>query len=199
LSGLNNLQSTGGSISIRDNSSLSDLTDLMNINSVEGNLSIRNNDSLKSLAGLDNVIEGSINDLSIYDNGSLSDCEVNSICMYLLSPNGTVEIHDNAPGCNSPEEVEAACEVGIGESSVDSRQSAVSIYPNPSSTQITIETPKTTSKFLISIFNLNGQEVINQKLTAPGTSIDISNLPQGIYCVRLTSDNIVKVLKIIKE
>ncbi len=40
----------------------------------------------------------------------MSNCDAQSICDYLASPNGTIIIHDNAPGCNSPEEVEEDCE-----------------------------------------------------------------------------------------
>ncbi|MCD4730087.1 MAG: T9SS type A sorting domain-containing protein, partial [Bacteroidales bacterium] len=68
------------------------------------------NDALSSLTGLDNIDASSIDLLYIYDNFSLSTCEVHSVCDYLINPTGTVEIHDNSPGCNSQEEVEEACE-----------------------------------------------------------------------------------------
>ena len=203
LLGLDNLTSIGGDLSIGmnygGNPELVDISALEGLNSIGGELMINHNNSLMSLTGLDDINAGSITNLTISNNSSLSACEVQSICDYLASQGGYVDISNNSLGCNSQQEVEAACEVGLDESSVVGRQSIVSIYPNPSSTQIAIEASATTTKFQLSIFNLNGKEVISQKLTAPGTSIDISNLPQGIYCVRLTSDNTVKVLKIIKE
>jgi hypothetical protein len=136
---------------------------------------------------------------------------VQSICEYLASPSGTIEIHDNATGCNSQVEVEGACGVGIGESSVFSRQSSVIIYPNPSSAIITIELPETASEFparttnivqsggLISIFNLSGQELVNKYSEGPITEIDITFLPGGLYFVRITSDDTVVVGKFVKE
>ena len=72
-------------------------------------MGIIDNDALTSLMGLDNIESNSIEDLIIYGNGCLFTCEVQSICDYLASPNGTVNIHDNAIGCNSQQEVEEEC------------------------------------------------------------------------------------------
>ena len=71
---------------------------------------IDNNNALTSLTGLDNIDASQMNGLLIYDNISLSLCEVQSICDYLVNPSGDLEIYNNAPGCNNPEEVEEACE-----------------------------------------------------------------------------------------
>jgi hypothetical protein len=199
LDGLDNLTSIGGDLDIEENKFLANLSGLENLTSIGGLLRIDDNDDLTSLAGLGNINDSSIKYLDIEGNYLLSSCEVKSICDFLSDPDAILYIGYNADGCNSPEEVQLACEVGIGESSVGSRQSAVKIYPNPSSTQITIETPETTSKFLISIFNLNGEEVISHKITAHVTTIDISQLPQGLYFVKLTSDDTVTALKIVKE
>jgi len=79
------------------------------VTSIGGDLEIRYNDALTSLTGLDNIDEASINDVAIRDNISLSACEVESICDYLINPSGEIEIHDNATGCNSISEVEDAC------------------------------------------------------------------------------------------
>ena len=47
--------------------------------------------------------------LIITDNENLSSCDVQSVCDYLASPNSSVSILWNAPGCNSQQEVEEAC------------------------------------------------------------------------------------------
>ncbi len=75
-------------------------------------------------------------------------------------------------------------------------QSKISIYPNPVSTHITIETP---FQGQLTILNLQGQELLNQQITEPKTQVDISTLPSGIYFVRVTGEGIVKVGKIIKK
>jgi len=149
---------------------------------------------LTSLSGLDNIDAGSITDLGIRDNGSLSTCEVQSICDYLASPNGTIDIQNNAYGCNSRRQVEAACAVvSLDEISTGN---TLSIYPNPTSTNITIET---TTKGFLTILNLNGQELLKQEVTEPSTTIIVNTLPSGIYFLKVTSKRKVEVGKFIKH
>jgi hypothetical protein len=47
--------------------------------------------------------------------------------------------------------------------------------------------------------NLNGQEVMQYKITESKTQIDITSLPSGVYFVRLTNDKTVQVGKIVKQ
>jgi len=108
LSGLNNLITIGGELSIKNNNSLESIIDLENLSSIGGDITIFLNPSLTSLTGLEglNLIEG---DLWITNNDSLSICEVQSICDYLVSPNGSVNIFQNATGCENPPEIANAC------------------------------------------------------------------------------------------
>ncbi len=85
------------------------LNGLVNVTSIEGGLYIINNPVLTDIWGLANIDPGSIEDLYIVNNASLSVCDIQSICEYLASPNGTMTIQNNATGCNSPEEVEENC------------------------------------------------------------------------------------------
>jgi hypothetical protein len=78
-------------------------------------------------------------------------------------------------------------------------ESKLSMYPNPSSTQITIETSVIPTHSTLSIMNISGQQLITRQITEPKTHVDISNLPSGVYFVRLTNDRTVEVGKIIKE
>ena len=85
--------------------------------------------------------------------------------------------------------------VGVSESA----KLYFSIYPNPSSYQITIETSANPSKSQLSISNINGQELITRQITASKTQLDISSLPSGVYFVRLTSEKCVVTGKFIKQ
>jgi hypothetical protein len=153
---------------------------------------------LTSLTGLDNIDAGSITELSIYDNYSLATCEVQSVCDYLASPNGIIEIYYNATGCNSQAEVESACGVGYKESNTSENQ--LYIHPNPSSTQITIETPTTLFKnAILTIYNINGQQFITHQITESTTVIDVSTLEHGVYIVKVTDERTVQVGKLIKQ
>jgi hypothetical protein len=75
---------------------------------------------------------------------------------------------------------------------------AFSVYPNPASRQITIETSTASTDDHISIINLDGQEIIRQQIIKPRTIIDISNLSAGIYFVQLTNEKIVETQKVMK-
>jgi hypothetical protein len=47
--------------------------------------------------------------------------------------------------------------------------------------------------------NLNGQQLITRQITEPKTQLDISNLPSGVYFVRLMDDKTVRVVKFVKH
>jgi hypothetical protein len=72
----------------------------------------------------------------------------------------------------------------------------ISVYPNPSLTTITI---KTANQGALSIINLQGQQVLTRQITEPKTQLDISNLPSGVYFVRLTGYNSVEVGRFVKQ
>jgi hypothetical protein len=199
LMGLENLTVIGGSLAIHGNDILISLTGLESLNVIGGELSIGNNTFLSSLSGLDSIEAGSITDIVIIENTALTTCNVQSICDYIASPNGSIEIHDNAVGCNNQIEVETACGVGLEEN----RQSEhlVRIYPNPSSTSITLELPNTKSVYntTLTIYNVNFQQAISLRITEITTEVDISTLSCGVYFVRLTNDSTVQFGKFVKQ
>jgi hypothetical protein len=111
LSGLENVTSIYGDIIIGGNNALTNLSGLDNLVSIDGDIIIVENDTLTSLTGLENIIPSSISNLYLSDNKHLSECEIQSICDYLVSPNGSVNIFNNASGCNSHSEVANSCAV----------------------------------------------------------------------------------------
>ncbi|MFC2101905.1 T9SS type A sorting domain-containing protein [Bacteroidota bacterium] len=185
LSGLENLTSIPGLLYIWDCSSLVSLAGLVNVTSMGGDLAIVDNDALTSLMGLDNIDAASIDSLRIYHNNSLSTCEVKSICDFLASPTGTIEIYDNATGCNSQQEVEDACEVVQVENI--SFEEKLSIYPNPANRELFISISNGAILTEVNIYNQIGQKVLHQKpITQP---IDVSMLRPGVYINEVCSQN----------
>ena len=113
LAGLENLNSIPGSLIIEKNSSLNSLSGLENVNSIAGELTITNNYSLNSLNGINNINTTSIENLQIYNNTSLTNCEAQNICDFLVSPSGTVDIYNNSAGCDNPSEVANGCGITL--------------------------------------------------------------------------------------
>ena len=190
LNGLNVLTSIDGYISF-ENTSLASLTGLESLISIGGDLRIgmnfvgwgQPNPNLTDISALANLtfIGG---DLRIGFNELLSTCEIQSICDYLASPNGIIEITENAPGCNSLQEVEDACEaVNVNEISLTDE---FSIHPNPATNELFIESKSETMIEEINIYNSVGQIVITEKRLS--NRIDVSSLKQGIYIIELTAD-----------
>lgn len=163
-----------------------------NVTSINGYLDIHYNDALNKLSGLDNIASGSITNLTITNNSSLSTCDVQSICDYLASPNGSIEIHDNLVGCNSQAEVEESCGIiGVDEIISDI---GFMIYPNPSNDQVIFNfTLSESSKVKLEVMNSIGQVVVvllDKQLSQGGQQVvwNAENMPTGLYFYRLTAN-----------
>jgi hypothetical protein len=85
--------------------------------------------------------------------------------------------------------------VGINEP----QESNLWFYPNPATDKITVESPKEVKGTNLAIVNIEGQQIITCQITEPKTQIDISNLPSGVYFVRLTCERTVSVGKFVKQ
>lgn len=73
----------------------------------------------------------------------------------------------------------------LKKSSIATTQRELSLYPNPSSTQVTLKTSSSES-FVYQMVNIHGQ-LCRQGILLPNGSIDLLNLPKGPYFVKLTS------------
>jgi hypothetical protein len=136
-------------------------------------------------------------------NFNLSACHVQSICEYLGSPNGIVEIHYNAPGCNSQEEVIEACDTAaLVKENVN--QFKLSISPNPVESKTLIEyTIQLPSPVTLIIFDLSGREVVTlidelHQQREQSVVFDASQLKPGIYFCTLKTNENIQIVKIIK-
>lgn len=87
----------------------------------------------------------------------------------------------------------------LGINDLLSKSNTLKIYPNPASTQVTIETFTIPDKSQLSIINLNGQEFIRKQITRLKTQLNITNLPGGVYFVRVTDARTVRTGKIVKQ
>jgi len=200
LSGLDSLAFIGDGLFINDNESLQTLSGLESLASINGALVIQDNVSLTDVTGLINIDANTIEDISIQFNDSLAICDVQSICNYLAGPNATVEINNNALGCNSLEEVGDACGLLVDELS---NISNFSIKPNPFSKSVSIEYGlKQAEAISIAIYNHLGEQVemISKSKSNGQQKIEwnAEGLSSGIYfCILKTSEGI-QTRKLIK-
>ena len=70
-------------------------------------------------------------------------------------------------------------------------------FPNPVKDILNLSYNKNISN--VAVFNLLGQEVITKVINSNQSQIDMSHLSAGTYLVKLTADNQVKTIKVIKE
>jgi hypothetical protein len=70
-------------------------------------------------------------------------------------------------------------------------------YPNPVKNVLNLSYNKEISN--VEVYNLLGQKVSANIINANDAQIDMSNLSNGAYMVRVTSDNQVKTIKVIKQ
>ena len=78
-----------------------------------------------------------------------------------------------------------------------SEQPVVSLYPNPVSRWLTIET-EITDRSMVSILSMDGQQVVETPLEGPVQQIDLSRIPKGVYVLTIRSGSYVISRKIVK-
>ena len=72
----------------------------------------------------------------------------------------------------------------------------IKIYPNPAKDNIVIEG---ISEAKIELYNLQGQFIKNMKASGNKTSMDLSDVNNGVYSIRITTDERIIVKKIQKQ
>jgi hypothetical protein len=73
------------------------------------------------------------------------------------------------------------------------------VFPNPANNRITIEIAPTAKPGVVTILNMNGQELLKLQMKDNKEEIDIGNLTRGVYFVKFYSDKLVGVKKLIKD
>ena len=74
--------------------------------------------------------------------------------------------------------------------------SSISFYPNPSNGLVEFVAGDSNRKFNITIFDLTGQKTCETCFSAK-TQINLSTAPKGIYIVKIESNNIVRIEKLV--
>ncbi|MEI6122472.1 MAG: T9SS type A sorting domain-containing protein [Bacteroidota bacterium] len=72
-------------------------------------------------------------------------------------------------------------------------------YPNPATNKIIIEMAQLNKTAKILIYNIAGQQVLQQALSESLTEINIADMPKGVYIIKATTEKGIKVRKFVKE
>ena len=95
-------------------------------------------------------------------------------------------------GCDSV--VTTTLSVVSDVSSIRNSNAAIRIFPNPANTILNIQT-ENFNPVLISVFDVNGRKISEQKYTP---QIDVSTLTSGIYFIELTGSDAVARKRFVK-
>jgi hypothetical protein len=75
----------------------------------------------------------------------------------------------------------------------------VSAYPNPVTDKLNIQLPENLAGSKISLVNTSGQLVFGGVLNNAYTTIDMANMPGGIYLLKIINGSQSSVTKIVKK
>jgi len=65
----------------------------------------------------------------------------------------------------------------------------VSVYPNPTKGTVNVMIPNNTEKSIITLFDLQGREILKKETNQINTSFSIDSLQDGIYLVNIENNN----------
>lgn len=201
IQGLSGVSFVGEILEVVENPILTSLSGLENITTVvggdEGALVIERNDLLASLNGLGSAATVMTGAITISANGVLALCAVPSICTYLQTPpeNAVITINTNLLGCNSQQEVEAACAV-LDTDYFETKDKSFRVMKNPIVNELMIHSLQ--SNGVVSVYDTMGKMVQQHSMKA-GLNTYAFNGAVGMYLVRMEADGKVDYAKIIKQ
>ncbi len=128
-----------------------------------------------------------------YNNVSLFG-QHDSICNSVGTGTYYVEVVDSLD-CNG---ISDSCYISIPVSINSLIQNNIDIYPNPANDNLTVEYPVIADNEMVSIYNIQGNLILQLPIFRVKTDINISDIEKGLYFLRLESENGTVVKKFIK-
>jgi len=115
----------------------------------------------------------------VRDNPKISACNIPALCYLLANLKGDILFKNNAPGCNSVDEVLSSCTVGTDE---NTKQSWI-VYPNPAIDIMYIRLDDVVHEVSYIITDLLGKIWIETTVS----EVDVSGLPAGMFTIEVKS------------
>ena len=119
----------------------------------------------------------------------------------VVSPSVTTNYTVNGLGTNGCTNIATITQLVsgcVGIQTNNSQQLAISIYPNPSNGEFTVELANGLSK-AINVTDITGRIVLTTTSVLDNVTINISTLVNGIYFIKVISNNKAEVIKIVKQ
>ncbi|WP_170110475.1 T9SS type A sorting domain-containing protein [Flavilitoribacter nigricans] len=195
LDGLNAVTAIDGKLQVALNPFLEDLVALKKLKSIRGLLQIYANVGLKSLSGLENIDAAGIEDLAILASDILTVCHVQSICDYLGLSANQASISMNGNGCNVRSQILERCQRrGTGGRPAPPKDPV--FFPNPTSGLVTIDAETLADAATYEVADALGRILLEGALE--GKQFDLSELAAGIYFVKIKTEELELLRKIVK-
>ena len=190
-------QTNSGVFRVENNSSLIAIDNLNDVVVVQGGwIAINNNPLLENLM-MDGTVEGGNHTVNITNNPNLDVCSGGLICKLAelstqAPPKAILQIWENDTCCENGAVVIKKCLLGVSDAFL---QALITVFPNPVSEILTIETDSSSSFVSANVRSLLGELVT----TSQSSVIDMSKLASGIYFIEVVTDKGTLVKKIVKE
>jgi hypothetical protein len=106
---------------------------------------------------------------------------------------------NTATGCSNTAASSIVVSLCTGLQSIaNNQQSAISVYPNPTNGNITVELVNGFTKE-INVMDISGRIILTSTSSLDKLNVDISTLSNGIYYIKVISNNKFEVIKIVKQ
>lgn len=91
--------------------------------------------------------------------------------------------------------------VTLGNDDFPEIQLTMSVYPNPTTAFVNLNIPNyALENVQYQLFDINGKQILSQRVTTSETQIQMENLASGIYLINILDNNqVLKTFKIIKN
>ncbi len=115
-----------------------------------------------------------------------------------ITTNYTVNGTSTVTGCSASTTANLIVSPCTGLSSLSAKINGLSVYPNPSNGEFTVELNNGLYK-TIQVTDLTGRVVLTNASSKDKVNVNMANLANGIYYVKIQSDNAVEVIKVVKQ
>lgn len=107
---------------------------------------------------------------------------------------GSYKVVINDGNCSATSTCFAVSDAGVTSNSID----LLSVYPNPTENNVVIE-GLTSTNSIVSVVDLNGKVLTELTTSSSNLEISFSNFANGIYLIKIQSDTINGIMKVVKK